>query len=173
MPSSLSHFTVVKDHFSTVSLRMPAMYFGDPAPRSPSLSPTDVPHVAAPDIESTSGLPFSTPSTQQADAWACSLLNLSPSTTQCDHADSSCDCWQDPPASNTTISSHEPTGLPHSQAPSTNNSLDPRTASTGGSNSSSQSCSGSSTKHERSSEPRTRETSYASAEDVEPSRNKP
>lgn len=156
---------------------MPAIYGETPTPRSSSLSATDTPRLLTEELplslRPTGGLQFSTPSTEQADTWACSLLNLSPDITQCDHTDISCACWQDDPTTYSTLFFHEPISLSHSQAPQTNRLPFPSTPFTESSSSSSRSGSVPSTNYERSSEIRTRGTSYASGEDVERSINKP
>ncbi|QDS69346.1 hypothetical protein FKW77_003765 [Venturia effusa] len=179
--SSLTHFTVVKDHCSTISLQMPPMYGGNSAPISPNSYPTYAPHLlteeAGINLKPVSGSRFLPPSSEQVDAWACSLLNLSPCGTQCDHTDSSCDCWRGDPITDEALYSAEPTSVLNDEGPPTNRNLTLSTAfpesSTSSSRSGSGSGSGSSTSNERHSAARTRETSYASAEDVQHFLNKP
>lgn len=151
---------------------MPVMYGQPPRQRSVTLSPTVAPRLSTGEVslslEPTVDSNFTTPFTEQADAWACSLLNLSPHSTQCDHTDISCDCWQD-----ATLFPHEPTNLLHDQGSQILEKPFLSTALAESSSSSSRSESAPSTNFEQSSEVRTRGTSCASVEAVEQYISKP
>lgn len=161
----------MKDHCSTRSLGRPVMYGHSPRQRSVTLSPTVAPRLLTGEVslslEPTSDSNFTSPSTEQADAWACSLLNLSPYSAQCDHTDSSCGCWQD-----ATLFPYEPSNLLNNQGSQMFEKSFLSTALAESSNSSPRSGSLPSAISERSSQARTRGTSYTSIEDADPSINK-
>lgn len=138
------------------------MYGQTPRQRSVSLSPTVAPRLLAEEVslslEPVGDHRFPTPLTEQADAWACSLLlNLSP--YQCDHTDNSCSCWQDDYG---TLFPNELTDLSYNREPHVIGNRFASKALTESSSSSSGSGSAPSTNYERSSEVGTRATSLAS-----------